>query len=141
MGSRFNKEKNIAGGLGAKPQPPMARGVWGPSPQPPTDFYSFHIKKNLFQHTFLSKKDIPIPAVNAVTIIASDNTKMFSQMFAIHVAWRTLLVWEFWGSNPGSAKSAQCCQQHTTAATFLRSCVAQALSREDGLRHSLHALA
>ena len=54
---------------------PFATG--GRSPQTPTDFYSFHIKKNSFQHTFLSKKDIPIPAVSAVSIMASDNTKIF----------------------------------------------------------------
>ena len=55
--------------LGAKPQSTVARGVWGRSPQPPTDFYVFHIKKHSFQHGFLSKKDIPIPSVSAVTII------------------------------------------------------------------------
>ena len=35
----------------------------------------------------------------------------------------------------------QCRQRLATAATFLRSCVAQALSRGDGPRHSLHASA
>ena len=53
----------------------------------------------------------------------------------------TLSVQEVWGSNPGSVKLAQCRQQLATAATFLRSCVAQALSRGDGLRHSLHTSA
>ena len=44
-------------------------------------------------------------------------------------------------SNPGSVKSAQCRQRLATAAMFLRSCVAQALSHGDGPRHSLHTLA
>ena len=44
----------------------------------------------------------------------------------------TLSMREIWGSNSGSVKSAQCCQRLATATTFLRSCVAQALSRGDG---------
>ena len=54
------------------------------------------------------------------------------------VAKRTLSVREVWGSIPGPVKSAQCRQRLATAATFLRSCVAQALSRGDGPRYSLH---
>ena len=54
------------------PQPPVARGVWGRS-----EFLRLSHIKNSFQHTFLSKKDIPIPAVSAVTTIVSDNTKIF----------------------------------------------------------------
>ena len=46
-----------------------------------------------------------------------------------------------WGLNTGSVKSAQCHQRLATAATFFRSCVAQSLSRGDGPRHSIHALA
>ena len=57
------------------------------------------------------------------------------------VAKRTLSVREVWGSTPGPVKSTQCRQQLATVATFLRSCVAQALSRGDGLRNSLHASA
>ena len=57
------------------------------------------------------------------------------------VAKRTLLVREVWGSIPGPVKSAQCRQRLATVATFLRSCVAQALSRGDGPRNSLHASA
>ena len=57
------------------------------------------------------------------------------------VAKRTLSVWKVWGSIPGPVKSAQCRQRLAIAATFLRSCVAQALSRGDGPRHSLHASA
>ena len=45
------------------------------------------------------------------------------------------------GSNPGSVKSVQCCQRLTIATTFLRSGVAQALSRADGSGDSLHASA
>ena len=57
------------------------------------------------------------------------------------VAKRTLSVQEVWGSIPGPVKSTQCRQRLATVATFLRSCVAQALSRGDGPRNSLHASA
>ena len=57
------------------------------------------------------------------------------------VAKRTLSVREVWGSIPGPVKSAQCRQRLATVATFLRSCVAQALSRGDGPHHSLRASA
>ena len=56
-------------------------------------------------------------------------------------AKRTLSVRKVWGSTPGPVKSAQCRQRLATAATFLRSCVAQVLHRGDGPRHSLHASA
>ena len=49
------------------------------------------------------------------------------------VVKRTLSVREVWGSIPGPAKSTQCRQRLATVATFLRSCVAQALSRGDAL--------
>ena len=57
------------------------------------------------------------------------------------VAKRRLSVREVWGSIPGPVKSAQCRQRLATVVTFLRSCVAQALSRGDGPRNSLHASA
>ena len=57
------------------------------------------------------------------------------------VAKRTLSVREVWASIPGPVKSSQCHQRLVTVATFVRSYVAQALSRGDGPRHSLHALA
>ena len=57
------------------------------------------------------------------------------------VAKRTLTVREVWASIPGPVKSMQCRQRLATVATFLRSCVAQALSRGDGPRNSLHASA
>ena len=57
------------------------------------------------------------------------------------VVKRTLSVREVLGSIPGSVKSVQCRQWLATAATFLRSCVAQALSRGDGPRNSFHASA
>ena len=53
------------------------------------------------------------------------------------VAKRTLTVREVWGSIPGPVKSARL----ATVATILRSCAAQALSRGDGPRNSLHASA
>ena len=45
------------------------------------------------------------------------------------------------GLNPRSVKSVPCRQRLATVATFLRSCVARALSGGDGPRHSLHASA
>ena len=57
------------------------------------------------------------------------------------VAKRTLSVREVRGSIPGPVNSAQCRQRLATVATLLRSCVAQALSRGGGPRHSLHASA
>ena len=53
----------------------------------------------------------------------------------------TQSVREVRDSNPGSVKSAQCRQLLATAAMFLRSRVAQALSRGDGPHNSLHTLA
>ena len=53
----------------------------------------------------------------------------------------TLLVREVWGSIPRPIKSTQCRQRLATVATFLRSCVAQALSSGDEPHNSLHALA
>ena len=57
------------------------------------------------------------------------------------VAKRTLSVREVWASIPGPVKSTQCRQRLATVATIIRSCVAQALSRGDGPRNSLHASA
>ena len=66
---------------------------------------------------------------------------MFHEPTVSSVAKRTLLVQEVWGSIPGPVKSTQCRQRLATVETFLRSCVAQALSRGDGPRNSLHASA
>ena len=57
------------------------------------------------------------------------------------VAKHMLSEREVWGFNLGSVKSAQCRQRLATAATFLRSCVDQALSCGHGPRHLLHASA
>ena len=57
------------------------------------------------------------------------------------VAKRTLSVREVWASIPGTIKSAQCRLRLAIVATFLRNCVAQALSPGDGPYHSLHASA
>ena len=57
------------------------------------------------------------------------------------LAKRTLSVREVWGSIPGPVKSTQCRQRLATVATFLPSSVAQALSRGDDSRNSLHASA
>ena len=52
-----------------------------------------------------------------------------------------LSVREVWGSIPGPSNWTQCHHRLVTAVTFLRSCVAQALSCGDGPLHSLLALA
>ena len=57
------------------------------------------------------------------------------------VAKPTLSVREVCSSIAGSAKSSQCRQRLATVATFVQSCVAHALRRGGGLRHSLHAWA
>ena len=57
------------------------------------------------------------------------------------VAKRTLSVRKVWASISGSVIPSQCRQRLAIVATFVRSCVAQALSRGDGHRHSLHASA
>ena len=70
------------------------------------------------------------------------NVKYFAFTPAVSsIAKRTLLVREVRGSIPGPVKSTQCRQRLATVATFLRSCVAQVLSRGDGPRNSLHASA
>ena len=63
--------EDIAGGLGTEPPAANAflRIAGGLGAEPPTHFYGFYIKKNSFQHTFLSKKHIPILPMSAVTII------------------------------------------------------------------------
>ena len=48
-------------------------GGSGRSPQPPTNFYGFHIKKHSFQHTCLSR-NMPVPAVSAVTVVVPDKS-------------------------------------------------------------------
>ena len=55
---------------------PKAKRIWGRSPSHQRIFTVFK-SKHSFEHTFLSKKDIPVPAVSALTIIVSDNTKIF----------------------------------------------------------------
>ena len=57
------------------------------------------------------------------------------------VAKCTLSVRKVCGSIPGPVKSTQCRQRLATVAMFLRSCVAQARSRGDGPRYSLHVSA
>ena len=74
--------------------------------------------------------------------VAQKRTKLLTLKPAVSsVAKRTLTVREVWGSITGPVKSTQCRQRLATVATFLRSCVAQALSRGDGPRNSLHASA
>ena len=63
------------------------------------------------------------------------NIAWFCEPALSSVAKRTLSVWEVCGSIPGLVKSAQCRQQLAIVSMFLRSCVAQALSRVDGPRN------
>ena len=42
------------------------QGVWGRSPQPPTDFYDFHIR-NIHLGTLFIEKGRTVPAVSAVS--------------------------------------------------------------------------
>ena len=55
------------------------------------------------------------------------------------VAKPILSVREVWGSIPGPIRSSQSRQRLAIVAKFVRSCVAQTLSRGVGPRHSLHA--
>ena len=75
------------------------------------------------------------------TYMFQKKTLSQSQPAVSSVAKRTLSVREVWGSIPGLVKSTQCRRRLATVATFLRSCVAQALSRGNGPRNSLHASA
>ena len=70
-----------------------------------------------------------------------DEVEIIWRIAKLVVAKRTLSVREVWGSIPGPVKSTQCRQRLATVATFIRSCVAQMLSRGDEPRNSLHALA
>ena len=67
--------------------------------------------------------------------------KFYNNRPVSSVAKRTLSEREVWGSTPRPVKSAQCRQRLATAAMFPRSCVAQALSRGDESRYTLHASA
>ena len=81
-------------------------------------------------------------ALLQLTYIAAICVKLLQFRPAVSsVAKRTLSVREVWGSIPGPVKSTQCRQRLATVATFLRSCVAQTLSRGDGPYNSLHASA
>ena len=77
MAPQFNKGGGHWWGVGG--EAPAAVGKEGLEAEPPAanGLLLFSHKKHSFLHTFLPKKDIPVPAVNAVTIIVSDNTKIF----------------------------------------------------------------
>ena len=70
-----------------------------------------------------------------ITFLITNSDYGIKQIFnrpVSSVAKRTLLVREVWDSITGPVKLAQGRQRLATVATFLRSCVAQALSRGDG---------
>ena len=54
----LKKGEDIAGGLGAKLQPPEARGVCRAKPPAAYGILRFSHKKHSYQYTFLSYKDI-----------------------------------------------------------------------------------
>ena len=66
-----------------------------------------------------------------------DSLRNCSSFQVFQLAKHTLSMREVWGSIPEPVQLTQRRQRLATAATFLRSCVAQALSRGDGPRHSL----
>ena len=92
---------------------------------------SFQTVKTLFLHCFTWTSRLHL---------FSRLCPIFSYIVS-SVAKRTLSVREVWGSIPGPVKSTQSRQRLATVVTFLRSCVAQALSRGNGPRNSLHASA
>ena len=59
------------GSLGVKPKPPQTKGVWGRSPQRPTNFYGFHTNTLILAHFFIEKG-------HAVSTVTWDNAKIFS---------------------------------------------------------------
>ena len=61
--------------LGAKPQPPEAKGVWEQSPQPPTDLLGFYEKNTYFSDVFLSKKDTPVSEILTTRIGIHNNAR------------------------------------------------------------------
>ena len=73
----LTKGEDIAGGVGG--EAPAATRKWGlgTEPQPPTDFYGFHIKDTRFSTLSYRKRAYRCPVVSAVIIIESYNTKMF----------------------------------------------------------------
>ena len=68
----LTKGEDIGEVLREKPQAPEARGVWGAEPSAAHEFLRFSHKNSRFSTLSLSEKDMPVPAVSAVTIIMSD---------------------------------------------------------------------
>ena len=108
---------------GAKP--------WGRAPS---------LATTLWYYSEFNETSSVIPVVK---LSCSVEPAVSSVLLAVRsVAKRALSVREVWGSIPGPVKSAQCRQRLAIVATFFfRSCVAQALSRGDRPRNSLHASA
>ena len=112
-----------------------------------TEFKNYRIFLKRVQ-LLLEYTKIPNVSIFAGTIYLENLLKTETNVFLKYqipavssVAKRTLSVRGVWVSIPGPVKSAQCRQRLATVATLLRSCVAQALSRGDGPRNSLHASA
>ena len=70
------------------------------------------------------------------TVILAESYFRFAVSTSLAVRYRRFGV-----RIPGQSNHSQCYQWLATTATFLRSCVAQELSREDGPRLSLYATA
>ena len=120
------------------------------------DQLKFVITKLVWVIKMALNVSVRVPLINSKSLTVRGDLKCFAIVTLISaiaakinvfepavssVAKRTLLVQEVRGSIPGPVKSTQCRQRLATVATFLRSCVAQALSRVDGPRNSLHASA
>ena len=76
----FAKGGGTTGSLGFEttlPVVPPSKGVWGHRPQPPTNFYGFHIKKNIHFSTLFF-----IETGHAVRAVNMDNTKTFWQLMS-----------------------------------------------------------
>ena len=87
------------------------------------------------------------PEQNAVTLaVKAPETEEISSRVAYTLNWpvssvvtKLLLVRRSGVRFPGRSNRTQCRKRLATVVTFFRSSVAKALSRRDGLRHSLHA--
>ena len=65
----LTKGEDIALGVGGEAPAAIGKGGLGRSPQPPTDFYGFHIKNTRFSTLSDRKRAYRCPAVSAVTFI------------------------------------------------------------------------
>ena len=70
--------KRGSGGKAPSPSlrgPPEAKGVWGQSPMPPSNFRVFTKKNTHFGEVFLSKKDPSVPEILTTRIGIRNNAR------------------------------------------------------------------